>query len=119
MLHSLYTVPAWFSCLTQQHARSCAARTLDQLHGFCRDNGLSRLKILPFFSMVDARKSLHRVLVEHPPAAMEGGLHAMIPYASEVEQMGTRRAPVEVFAHSSRAGEAYRALWEALKGRLV
>lgn len=93
-------------------------RTLEQLRGFCAERKLSHLKILPFYSMVDARKNLHRVLVEHPPADMRNGLVASIPYASEVEQMGTRRAPVEVFAHSSRAGEAYRALWEELKGRM-
>ncbi len=93
-------------------------RTLDQLHRFCAEKKLSHLKIVPFFSMVDARKSLHRVLLEHPPANMAERLQQSIPYASEVEQMGTRRAAVESFAHGSRAGQAYRAMWEELQGRL-
>jgi hypothetical protein len=45
-------------------------------------------------------------------------LESIIPYASDVERMGSRRAPVCQFAPSSRAGKAYQALWAELQGLL-
>jgi hypothetical protein len=32
--------------------------------------------------------------------------------------MGLKRAPLETYAHSSKAAQAYRDLWEELQGRL-
>jgi chromosome partitioning protein len=93
-------------------------RTLYQLLHFCQDRNYKDLNIMPFFSMVDRRKVLHRDMVEDPPRMSCTLLNHSIPYASEVEQMGVRRAALESYAHSSRAAEAYRALWDELKERL-
>jgi cellulose biosynthesis protein BcsQ len=93
-------------------------RTLYQLLHFCEARKYRHLTILPFFSMVDRRKVLHRDMVEDPPRMSCSLLTGTIPYASEVEQMGVRRAVLESYAHSSRAAEAYRALWQELKTRL-
>jgi cellulose biosynthesis protein BcsQ len=90
-------------------------RTLYQLLQFCDSRRYRHLSILPFFSMVDRRKILHRDMVEDPPRMHCRLLANSIPYASEVEQMGVRRAALETYAHSSRAAEAYRALWRELK----
>jgi chromosome partitioning protein len=90
-------------------------RTLYQLLHFCDSRKYRHLTILPFFSMVDRRKILHRDMVEDPPRMHCRLLAHSIPYASEVEQMGVRRAALETYAHSSRAAEAYRALWHELK----
>lgn len=94
-------------------------RTLYQLLQFCEDRGYTHLEILPFFSMVDRRKNLHRLMIDDPPKAGRGFLSCSIPYASEVELMGTKRTALESYAHSSRAAEAYRALWEELKPHLA
>jgi hypothetical protein len=59
--------------------------------------------------MVDARRSLHRELRESP-----GFLATAIPYAAEIERMGTRRAPVPVFAPASAASLAYESLWREI-----
>lgn len=93
-------------------------RTLVQLQQFRADRKLRGPIILPFFSMVDMRKNLHRLIVERPPTAIENLLKQTIPYASEVERMGVHREPVDSFAHGSRAAQAYRALWEEIKTRL-
>ncbi len=93
-------------------------RTLYQLLHFCADRKYRHLTILPFFSMVDRRKILHRVMVEDPPRMSCKLLAQAIPYASEVEQMGVRRSALESYAHSTRAADAYRALWAELKSRL-
>ncbi|MGK2914127.1 MAG: ParA family protein [Porticoccaceae bacterium] len=93
-------------------------RTLAQLQQFCADRKLTGLTVLPFFSMVDLRKSLHRLIIERPPSTLQNLLTHTIPYASEIERMGLHRAPVDTFAHSSRAADAYRALWKEVKAKL-
>lgn len=93
-------------------------RTLDQLLEFCRREGLEGFSVLPFFSMVDARKSLHRKIAEELPQRIPSMLTSYIPYASEVEQMGTRRAAVGTYARHSRPGKAYEDLWWEVKVRL-
>ncbi len=92
-------------------------RTLDQLHHHLRRRGPERLRILPFFCLVDRRRSLHRETLEQLRAA--GGpspfLRSEIPYASEVEQMGKERQPLALFARKSRAALAYEALWQEIQ----
>lgn len=93
-------------------------RTLEQLKTFREDRGLHSLKLIPFFSMVDRRKSLHREILEQFPAICPEVLRTHIPYASEVEQMGVRCAPVGQFAAYSRAGLAFESLWAELTSSL-
>ncbi len=90
-------------------------RTYKQIRKFFHENGYAEMKILPFFAMVDRRKQMHRLIVEHPPSFMPGTLRSYIPYASEVEKMGVHRAPVGVFAGRSRAAVSYRNMWEEVK----
>lgn len=93
-------------------------RTLAQLQAFRTERGLDNLQLIPFFSMVDRRKSLHREILEQLPAECPELLNTYIPYASEVEQMGVHCAPVGQYAASSRAGLAFEALWAELRPRL-
>lgn len=93
-------------------------RTLQQLSTFTGKNDYESLELLPFFSMFDNRKKMHRAMVQHPPQRLGQFLDHVIPNASIVEQMGTMRAPIEVFARSSPAARAYRGLWQELKSRL-
>jgi chromosome partitioning protein len=93
-------------------------RTLEQLQEFCKKKKYRHLRIVPFLSMVDHRKKLHCDIVDQPPKSLKKMLTTSIPYASDVEQMGLKRAPLETYAHSSKAAQAYRDLWEELQGRL-
>lgn len=93
-------------------------RTLEQLQSFLAEHGPDDLQLLPFFSMVDRRKALHRDLLDQPGIACPGWLRTHIPYASEVEQMGLRQAPVGEFAAYSRPGLAFEALWAELTPHL-
>jgi len=93
-------------------------RTLEQLRDFREQRGLADLQLLPFFSMVDRRKALHRDILAALPADCPELLAAQIPYASEVEQMGPRCAPVVQFAAASRPGQAFAALWTELRPHL-
>ena len=96
-----------------------SVRAYAQLERFREDGASGRAHLVPFFSMVDRRKRLHRELIvsfarEHPEL-----LRIFVPYASQVEQMGEHRAPVNVFADGSAGGRAFRALWQALAERLA
>ena len=93
-------------------------RTLQQIVDFCERNGLSGLKLLPFFSMVDRRKKMHRAMVEDPPETLPTMLNTSIPYASEVERMGVERAALASFAGRCRAALAFEALWQEIKLRV-
>lgn len=94
-------------------------RTLAQLTKFIEDHDLAKHSLMPFFSMVDGRKNLHKdimrqVLVDYP--AM---LKTLIPYASDIERMGLERKPLAAYSGKSRSAGAYRELWQEILARTV
>jgi len=93
-------------------------RTYQQIRKFFRQHELDTVKVLPFFSMVDRRKQLHCSIVDDPPENMENLLRTGIPYDSNVERMGSHRAPLGEFAPNSRSAHCYEALWEDVKQHL-
>jgi len=90
-------------------------RTLEQLLDFRKKNRLEALKILAFFSMVDRRKNMHKRIISDRP---EGMLTSVIPYASEIEQMGVRRQPVTHFSPHGRSSLAFASLWNEIQERV-
>jgi len=69
--------------------------------------------MLPVYSMVDRRRSLHKqALIDQPdwPA---------IPYASAIEQMAEHRAPLGDFAPSTIANQAYQRLWIGIERKIA
>ncbi len=92
-------------------------RGLAQVRSFARKVGRRGLLVLPFLSMVNRRKTMHREAIELCVADGEF-LQAAIPSASVVEKMGVHRAPLVVFAPSCEAAKAFRDLWTELKARL-
>jgi len=98
-----------------------SARTLCQLQDFLEGHdGLGKLDLMPFFSMVDRRKTLHLHLMESLPQSFPSFLKASIPYASEVERMGLNRMPLPAYAPpGSPVTQAYEALWEEVKGSIT
>lgn len=93
-------------------------RALDQLLKFCRQEGLNDFSVLPFFTMVDVRRALHRRIVEELPRQIPAMLAGYVPYASDVEQMGLRRSAVGAFAAQGRSARAYDDIWWEIKMRL-
>ncbi len=71
-------------------------------------------RILPFFSMVDRRKGLHRRICEDRDSLPCRFLETEIPYSSVVERMGIQRAPVATYDRSSKAARAYESLWREI-----
>lgn len=82
-----------------------------QLLDFLREHDYQPERVRAFFSMVDARKRLHRELIAEARETLPHVLQTTIPYLVVVEQMGVHRAPVGAFAVNSPAAAAYRDLW--------
>ena len=78
---------------------------LDREHG-------GHAPILPVFSMVDARRKLHK------DALLADPQWPVIPMASAIEQMAVRRQPVGAFSPRSPAGEAFARLWTGVERKL-
>lgn len=94
-------------------------RTLEQLKKYIKDNQLQHLQLIPFFSMADRRKKMHRdimnTLVENHPGILE----TAIPYASDIERMGWERMPLGNYVTKSRSTEAYQSLWQEITQAII
>lgn len=80
-----------------------------------RDINLNRLRV--FFSMVDARRRLHRETVEQL-GADPAVLPVSVPYSSLVERMAEEREPLLVRHSRSAPGRAYTELWDNVRAVL-
>jgi cellulose biosynthesis protein BcsQ len=95
-----------------------SVRTLEQLFDFIAARNWSDLRVLPFFSMVDRRRALHRELIAELRGRFPQILETEVPYGSAFERMAARRAPVESYAPAHAASGVYRALWSEIDARL-
>jgi cellulose biosynthesis protein BcsQ len=92
-------------------------RTLQQLMDFVDGHSL-KVPVYCFYSMADRRKRMHMQVMSSVGDERVRILGTTIPYLSDVEKMGLERAPVASFAPRSAAADAYRALWQELRGLL-
>ncbi|MFZ4690542.1 MAG: ParA family protein [Polymorphobacter sp.] len=69
--------------------------------------------VLPVFTMVDRRKTLHRDTIAGQPDRL------VIPYAAAIEAMAATRLPVLAKAPTSPAARALSALWTEVERTLV
>ncbi|MCF8706875.1 ParA family protein [Rhizorhapis sp. SPR117] len=68
--------------------------------------------ILPVYSMVDRRRSLHRAALD------EKADWPVIPMASAIEQMSVRKAPIGTFEPHCPAAKAFTKLWTGVERKL-
>ncbi len=94
-------------------------RTLDQLKQYIKDNHLKHLSLIPFYSMADRRKKMHREIMHDLSKQHEDILKAVVPYASDIERMGLERMPLGAFAASSKSFKAYQDLWQEINPGLI
>ena len=92
-----------------------SARPLD----YIEEVAGSAARPLPFFSMVDSRKRMHRDVMERYRAERPEMLHTVVPLAADVERMGLARAPLDEFAPRGVAAAAFRELWTEVRERLA
>ncbi len=95
-----------------------SVRMLTQLRDFIVQNDWSDLLLLPFFSMVDRRKSLHQDMMASTREQFPELLATEIPYWSDIERMSLRRGPLPAYAPASAAARIYAALWQEIDARI-
>jgi chromosome partitioning protein len=95
-----------------------SVRMLTQLRDFIVGEGWMDLTLLPFFSMVDRRKSLHHDVMASTREQFPAILATEVPYWSEIERMSLRRAPLPAFAPNSAGAQIYAALWAEVRARM-
>jgi len=69
--------------------------------------------LIGVYTMVDRRKTLHRTTVDAAPERIA------IPYASTIEQMAVRQAPLGATAPRSPAARAFGRLWTDVERALI
>lgn len=96
-----------------------SVRMLMQLRDFVATSGWLGVQLLPFFSMVDRRKTLHAEVIATTRREFPEILATEIPYWSEIERMSERRAPLCAYAPHSPAGLIYASLWQEIRTRMT
>ena len=91
-------------------------RTYGELVDFFERQGLKTSLIVPFFSMVEGRKKLHRESMERLRRKVDRVCSSVIPYLSDVERMSVRMKPLVAYSPSSPAAGAFLGLWNEIKG---
>lgn len=89
-------------------------RTLARLMMHLKKRKERQFLVLPFFTMVDRRRTLHRKICQWVKEQELGFLDAEVPYSSQVEQMGVHRNPIFAYAPTSQPSVAYRRVWDEL-----
>ena len=84
-------------------------RALEDVTTHLNQHGGHHGKILPVYSMVDKRRSLHRAALEEHPD------WPVISMASAVEQMTARRLPLGEFASRSATAQQFSQLWQQVE----
>jgi cellulose biosynthesis protein BcsQ len=91
-----------------------STQMLHQLIDFISRKNWKDLVLLPFFSMVDRRRKLHKDIVAEIGSTFPMMLGTQIPYSSEVEQASVRRAPLPAYAPRNLMALIYAALWQEI-----
>jgi len=89
-------------------------RTLSLLKEFLEDHKLEESLLVPFFSLVDNRKKMHKEIMNAVLGEYPDMLKTAIPYASDIERMGLERKPLPAYSGKSRSATAYRELWQEI-----
>jgi cellulose biosynthesis protein BcsQ len=90
-------------------------RSVQQIIRFIDHKGFKSDRIIPFFSMVDIRRKIHKDCMLDLQGKLPHICRNFIPYLSEIEKMSETRKPVVFSKPASRAAKAYENLWEEIK----
>ncbi len=95
-----------------------SVRAYERLLKFFDDSGLDKGRILPFFSMAELRKRMHKDIMREMSKNHSQFLHTVVPFLSDVERMGLDREPVVSSKPNSLAAQRYRQLWQEIEQRV-
>lgn len=104
--------------ITPLTATPLSLQSLEFMKEFMHKQKIAPQQLLPFLSMLNRRKSLHRKLETELRAEYPELLATAIPYAEVVEHMASERLPLGVFAARTAVAGDYVKLWHEVKQRL-
>ncbi len=90
-------------------------RTYEQISTFFEEDDLDTSRVIPFFSMVEVRKSVHQNMMKEFSRKKTNLCHTFIPYLADVEKMGIYQKPLPDFSPNSKASISFKALWKEIK----
>ena len=90
-------------------------RTYEQIISFFEEDELDTSAVIPFFSMVEVRKSIHQNMMKALALEVPNLCHSFIPFLADVEKMGIYRRPLADFSPNSKASAAFKALWNEIE----
>jgi len=90
-------------------------RTYEQIISFFKQDDLDKSSVIPFFSMVEMRKSIHQNMIKELSGKMPNLCTSFIPFLADVEKMGIYRKPLADFSPNSKAAASFKALWREIK----
>ncbi len=93
-------------------------RTHARLLQFFKKENIDPNIVLPFFSMVERRKKMHRETMEQMAMEYTNMFTTPIPYLSDIERMGIYREPIFLYKPRSNSAKAYHNLWAEIKERI-
>ncbi len=89
-----------------------ALRGMDKIDRFSKLHRGPRSPLLPVFSMVDRRRSLHKSsLAEHPS-------WPVVHMSSQIERQTRRRQPLGLYAPKCEARQTFHRLWSGIEHKL-
>ncbi|MDY6795595.1 MAG: AAA family ATPase [Actinomycetota bacterium] len=94
-------------------------RTYEQLRLFLSKKDVRVEHVIPFFSLVDRRKNSHKEMMSELWDAHDDFLKHYIPYRSEIESMGTLRAPLPAVRPRSENSRMIELVWREILDRLA
>ena len=90
-------------------------RAFEEIVVFFRRKGYERARLLPFFSLVERRRRLHRSAMEIFAAREPSVCRSPIPSLSDIERMAVTRRPVVIYRPHSAASRAFDSLWAEVR----
>ncbi|HIJ85285.1 MAG: Cobyrinic acid a,c-diamide synthase [Magnetococcales bacterium] len=93
-------------------------RSYNRLVRHLAKNKKLKMRVVPFFNMVNTNNSVHRIIAKnvcgkHPIFAKQS-----IPHSNVIEAMGVKRAPLAIYAPDSDENLALTTLWREILKRL-
>lgn len=93
-------------------------RTYTQLVEFFSVHKLKKQKLMPFFSMVQSQKKMHRDVMLEMKKSDKKFLSSLINFSSDIENMGIHRAPLLDYAPNKAVSKSYKKLWKEVSQKI-
>ncbi|MFZ4723904.1 MAG: ParA family protein [Paludibacter sp.] len=90
-------------------------QTYEQIISFFEDDDLDISTVIPFFSMVEMRKSVHQNMMKELTRKMPNLCSTSIPFLADIEKMGIYRKPLAEFSPNSKGSTSYKTLWKEIE----